>query len=180
MKNFKLFSLLLLSSFLMFQSCKKLKELLEITVDLPLSDCYTVVAPQSKDEVYTVKRTIDNSKTQDILDENNVDASAIRSIAPNQIIVRIDNPDDTSFEITDFKSIKVVISEITVAERTIDDAVVSGNMATFTADDGVDLTEYLKETSVEMEIIAEISKDVTEDTKLCFELINDMKIGLPE
>lgn len=187
MKNIKLFSVLSLFAFLAFQSCEKIKEAIVITVNVPLEKCHTIVAPQPANETvgYSQEIDIDNTETTKVLDENEVDLSAIKSAAPNELVVSIGNPDDTNFEVTDVKSVVIEVSTATkaavkVLEESIENATVTANQATFKADASIDLTEYIKEDKITMKVTVFTSADVNEDTELCFKLNNDMRIGLPE
>lgn len=187
MKNIKLFSVLTLFVFLAFQACEKIKEAIVITVNVPIEKCHTIIAPQPASETigYSKEIEIDNTETTKVLDENEVDLSAIKSAAPNELIISIGNPDDTNFEITDVKSVLIEVSTATkaavkVLEEAIENATVTNNQATFKADTSVDITDYIKEDKITMKVTVFTSADVNEDTELCFKLNNDMRIGLPE
>ena len=126
-----------------------------------------------------------STKTKDVLDENGVDASAIRSAAPNELIISIGNPSDTDFSITDVKSVKVELSTdskaaVSIVEKAIEDAIVTDNIATFSADGSIDLVDYIKADEIKMKVTVTTGTDVSKDTELCFELKNNMKIGLPQ
>lgn len=189
MKNLKLFSLFTVIAFLTFQSCEKIKEALVITVNVPIEKCHTIMAPvpTSASEGYSQEIEITNTKTQEVLEDNDVDASAIKSASPNELVISIGNPAETNFKVTDVKSIKVELTAankatIKLIEEAIENATVTDNQAIFKADESVeiDVAEYLKVDKMTMKVTIFTSADVNEDTELCFNLKNNMKIGLPE